>query len=230
MGQKFDQNNYIGKEFEYLTILKFVEPTYYGNNYFVRRCLCRCRCGKEKVFNLQNILQHLSKSCGCKSRSTHNEYINTSLYRRWANLKNICKSKNPNVYKYYGKFGIRVCDEWLDFYKFREWALNNGYKENLHLQRKDTLKDFSPDNCVWITQNRVNNSRKFDNVLIISSVAKKTGYTRERIRQLSNREELQEFIISKEKLGKNIRVIFKEEVIGFLKERRIKNSAWVHEK
>jgi hypothetical protein len=62
---------------------------------------------------------------------------------------------NPKskVYKYYGGKGIKICDEWLkDFSSFYVWAAENGYKENLTLDRIDNDGNYCPENCRWVSQ------------------------------------------------------------------------------
>ena len=39
--------------------------------------------------------------------------------------------------EYYFDRGITVCDEWKDVNNFFEWALSNGYQENLEIDRID---------------------------------------------------------------------------------------------
>ena len=52
----------------------------------------------------------------------------------------------------YGGKGIRVCQEWLDNPElFEEWSLENGYEDNLTIDRIDSTKDYCPDNCRWVT-------------------------------------------------------------------------------
>lgn len=48
--------------------------------------------------------------------------------------------------------GIKVCDEWLDFENFYSWAKENGYREELTIDRIDNDGDYTPDNCRWSTQ------------------------------------------------------------------------------
>lgn len=64
-----------------------------------------------------------------------------------------CYNPNCPMYKCYGAKGIVVCDEWHDREKFREWAINNGYIKGLRLQRIDSNKSYSPDNCIFGLKN-----------------------------------------------------------------------------
>lgn len=60
----------------------------------------------------------------------------TRLYKIWSNMKSRCYNKNRSNYKYYGGKGIKICDEWLSaFVVFHDWAINNGYQENLTIDR-----------------------------------------------------------------------------------------------
>ena len=72
-----------------------------------------------------------------------------------------CNDENCKNYKYYGGRGIKVCDEWKNnFLNFRKWALNNGYKENLSIERIDVNGNYCPENCTWITmENQLKNKQ-----------------------------------------------------------------------
>ena len=84
------------------------------------------------------------------------------LYRIWSNMKNRCANPNADNYSFYGGRGIKVCDEWRDdFVPFRDWAMANGYADNLTLDRIDNDGDYSPSNCRWETHlNQCNNTRR----------------------------------------------------------------------
>ena len=73
-------------------------------------------------------------------------------------MKDRCYRPGNNRYQYYGGRGIDVCEEWKnDFTAFYDWAMANGYKENLSIDRIDNDKGYSPQNCRWadaITQNK----------------------------------------------------------------------------
>ena len=74
-----------------------------------------------------------------------------------------CYNQNEKSYKYYGGRGITVCDEWKnDFKKFHDWAMANGYQDDLTIERIDVNGDYCPENCTWIPfseQNRNKNDK-----------------------------------------------------------------------
>ena len=80
-----------------------------------------------------------------------------SVYKEWRYMRKRCQAKNAPYSRYYYKKGIRVCEEWykLDggFDNFYKWAMNNGCKDGLSLDRIDSNKNYEPDNCRWITIN-----------------------------------------------------------------------------
>ena len=79
--------------------------------------------------------------------------------RRYCGVTSLNSMQKNRRYKYYGGRGIKVCDEWTKSYKaFRRWALLNGYRRGLSIDRIDRDGDYEPANCQWITVSE--NSRK----------------------------------------------------------------------
>ncbi len=77
--------------------------------------------------------------------------VGTKLYNSWRGMRNRCEKPTHNRYKYYGGKGIIVCVDWLKFVGFRDWAMDSGYVEGLSIDRIDNDKNYTPDNCEWIT-------------------------------------------------------------------------------
>lgn len=86
----------------------------------------------------------------------------TRLYTTWGGMKARCNDKND---KDYGGRGIKVCDEWQEFEPFYQWALNNGYQDNLTIDRIDVNGDYEPNNCRWATKKEQGRNTRFNRYL-----------------------------------------------------------------
>ena len=76
----------------------------------------------------------------------------TRLFNIWQCMLQRCNNpKNPR-YNCYGGKGVSVCNQWKnDFTIFYEWATQNGYADNLTIDRINTEGNYEPDNCRWVT-------------------------------------------------------------------------------
>lgn len=86
----------------------------------------------------------------------------TRLHSIWRGMKARCYIKSHGEYKNYGAKGITVCPEWLGEHgaeNFAKWAMENGYQDDLTIDRKDSTRGYSPDNCRWVTQKAQQNNR-----------------------------------------------------------------------
>jgi hypothetical protein len=120
-----------------------------------RYWLCRCSCGTIKKVRQGHLRQGKIISCGCydlKRKTKHNAY-KSRLYTIWADMKQRCNNPKQKAYVYYGAKGITICDSWnQDFQTFQQWALLNGYSNNLTIDRINTYKGYCPTNCRWATK------------------------------------------------------------------------------
>ena len=144
--------------------------------------ICRCDCGTVKTISGDMLRKGLVISCGCyrkeisTQRATKHSQCGSRLYMTYHNMKKRCYNPNSDHYKWYGAENKHICDEWMGekgFENFSDWALKNGYSEELTIDRKDNNKGYSPDNCRWVTPKQ-NCRNKRNNHYVVISGEKKT--------------------------------------------------------
>lgn len=162
--------NLVGKRFNKLVVIKRVENSTKG----LARWLCQCDCGNLTIVATSPLKNSHIKSCGClqkekagKNLIKHGLTKNKDFYRLMhirKGMKIRCYSIKSDDYKNYGGRGIKICDEWLNeengMINFYNWAINNGYKDNLSIDRINVNGNYEPNNCRWITNKEQCNNKR----------------------------------------------------------------------
>lgn len=162
--------DFTGQRFGRLTVLFKTGETKYGKALW----RCKCDCGNFKDTIGMSLKNGDVQSCGClqkevrksnalKLKREKHGMANSRLYRIYHDMVSRCYGKSINGYENYGGRGISVCVEWLGedgFTNFMEWALANGYNDELTIDRLDSNGNYEPSNCKWSTRKQqANNTR-----------------------------------------------------------------------
>ena len=139
---------------------------------------CKCDCGGYKDIDSLSLTQGYTTSCGClatemliKRNTTHGDY-NTRLYRIFRGMISRCKYPSATEYNDYGGRGITVCEEWKDYNNFKQWAMSNGYSDDLTLERNDVDGNYCPENCRWTTIGEQMNNKRNNHFLTYNGTTK----------------------------------------------------------
>ena len=138
---------------------RILDSRHYKNDtQFYIRCI---KCNKE-FWKSRGFIKAKAICPYCSNgRNYHNAegYTNERLYARYKAIIN--RITTHEAYN-----GIEMCEEWLnDYLAFREWSLNNGYSDDLQIDRIDNSKGYSPDNCRWVSV-KDNQNNKTSNLFV----------------------------------------------------------------
>lgn len=165
----------IGNRYAHLVVIGRAENTKGGN----AQWLCKCDCGNTCVVNGNNLRRGKQVSCGCYGRQVRKkndapaEMTKERLYRIWQRMNYRCYNEHSNRFSTYGGRGITVCDEWRnDYIAFRTWAMQNGYCEELTLDRIDNDVGYEPQNCRWASVKDQQRNRRNNRMITLNGETK----------------------------------------------------------
>ena len=165
--------NLVGMKFGRLTVMDRESPK---SKKAKGLWVCKCECGNVIKVNTSDLKSGNTTSCGCKRKETlrqlrtkHGE-SNTRLYNVWSDMKKRCYNTKNVDYKNYGGRGISVCDEWMDFQNFYDWAIANGYDETAPrgqctIDRINVDGNYEPENCRWVDRYIQMNNKRNNRIL-----------------------------------------------------------------
>lgn len=146
-----ETNNHVG---ETVGVFKIIELMPYrdADGHALYKGVCK-QCGLEKVSRYNSFKETIKCThIGIDGKTTNYSvgWTNERIRKLFYGMKRRCYNEKDKAYRWYGAKGIKICDDWLNNpFLFEKWSLNNGYKDNLTIDRID----YSPDNCRWIPNN-----------------------------------------------------------------------------
>lgn len=158
--------DYTGCRFGRLTVVERIKPEARNITW-----LCKCDCGNYKAVTSGNLKNGNVRSCGCLAREVSRDMLlkhgdtNTRLWRIWDGMRRRCYEVTNKDYANYGGRGITFAGEWADYINFRDWAMANGYSDDLTLDRIDVDGNYEPANCRWATVKEQNNNRRSNRLI-----------------------------------------------------------------
>lgn len=165
--------NLVGLRFGKLSVLKKLGKDRHGE----MRWLCICDCGSEYESTSNRLTSGQTtccRDCMIKKIGDSNRKHGATpkkLFYAYTNMKTRCYNKNYSLYHRYGGRGIQVCEEWRKSFKsFREWALKNGWSEELSLDRINNDGNYEPSNCKWSTCVEQSNNRRTSRMITYNGI------------------------------------------------------------
>lgn len=148
-------DKYLNNKYGKMTVTSIVGKNKTGRKIY----LLTCDCGNTRESVIGNVVHGTVKAChACTAervskqnsiKATKHGMSGSGLYQSWKCMKSRCKDKTHPLYS---KLDIDYFEPWKDFEVFKDWALGNGWQEDLTIDRIDSSKGYYPDNCQWLTR------------------------------------------------------------------------------
>lgn len=131
---------------------------------------CRCDCGTLIDVPASSLSSGYRRSCGCYTSEVQTKWKTPeekSLANVYQKMKSRCYNPNTTGFEHWGGRGIYICEEWLNNERaFVDWALENGYRKGLSIDRVNNDGPYAPDNCRFTDDfgqaNNRRNNRKIE--------------------------------------------------------------------
>lgn len=176
MAKRINIQELINTKYNFLTLIKEIEPHITSGGNVHRKCLFKCDCGNFFETQFSQVKNGNTKSCGCYSREIASKRMKEknhrhgkskiSEYNIYLSMKKRCLNENHNSYKDYGGRGISICESWKNSFENFIKDMGERPSKKHSIERINNELGYSKDNCKWATRTEqarnVRNNRIID--------------------------------------------------------------------
>ena len=149
------EDKYVGKVVGAFLILEKTNKKLKDNHYLYKIKCTHCDTIEYRRYSKipdKDVCIHINSYGVRKFVNKKHSWKNARIETIFHNMISRCYNQDNESYRFYGEKGIKVCDEWINNpLSFESWAISNGYEDGLTIDRVESDKDYSPDNCRWVT-------------------------------------------------------------------------------